>query len=205
MKVSGLVVSCALVASLGLFGMIGCSSGSSSSSESAGSDTSSALEVSEQAKPEYEIVGKKVDGVASFAFTNKAGSEIKAIAIKSTGSSEYSENLLAGGKKIADGDTVLLYCPSIEAANSGEADVKLNDMADIRIELADGRTFELHQVAVNNVADAAVCLAEEIAYLEYTGKSDGATASTLESEKAIAEVSQSVWNRFRQQHCRGGS
>lgn len=114
------------------------------------------------------------------------GQAIGAIAVKPTGTQEYPASLLAQGTQIGNGEEVLLACPEIPQPAATESGVELKKLADILVTLADGATFELHQVDVYGIESAEVRLEGETVYLQYVAKS-GESVSTLESEKAIAQ------------------
>ena len=133
----------------------------------------------------YDEVGTKVSGGASIEFTNKLGKNIAQVQVKKTGDAEYPAGLLAQGKTIENGKTVILNCPDIPSETQG--DVPLNPMADILLTMADGSQVELHQVTVYAMSTATVRAEGDIAYLEFTASDGTSSQSTLESEKAIAQ------------------
>ena len=117
---------------------------------------------------------------AAIEFTNKAGKGITAIAVKATGEAEYPASLFAVSEEIASGETVELLFGEIPAQEGGA-----QRLADLSVTLEDGKVYELHRVAVFDIAEATMRVEGDVAYLEYTTE-DGASVSTLEDEKALA-------------------
>ena len=149
-------------------------------SAAAAGDTSAAVS-DELALPAYGV--EDAEG-AVFALTNKAGQDITSFAVKPTGETEYSENLIPKGEAMANGSDAGIHLPKIEGAVSKESNIQTKPVADVRIVLADGTEYELHQLDVYDISEASVRLFDDIAYLEYASIASGATVSTLDAEVA---------------------
>lgn len=178
---------CSLVFALGLTacGSAPASSSASASAASSNAASSMSMQTPSDTAAEYDEVGTKVSGGASIEFTNKLGKNIAQVQVKKTGDAEYPAGLLAEGKTIENGQTVVLNCPDIPSETQG--DVPLNPMADILLTMADGSQVELHQVTVYAMSKASVRAEGDVAYLEFTASDGTSSQSTLESEKAIAQ------------------
>ena len=150
---------------------LGCSSSGSSSQASTSSSSAAS---SSAAEPENRSVGEADAKGSTFEFTNKAGKDIAAIAVKASGEAAYPASLIAAGEEIASGETVDLLCPEIAGKQ-----------ADFSVTLADGSAYELHQIPVYDIVEATMRLEGDIAYVEYENEAGDAT-STLEAEKELA-------------------
>ncbi len=133
----------------------------------------------------YASVGTEDPKGASFDLTNKLGKDISQLQLKAAGEGDYQPNMLKDGETIKSGETIVLNCPEIKAAEGG--DVALKPMVDILITLSDGTQVELHQVTVYSIDKAAVRAEGDVAYIEFSTEESASLQSTLESEKAIAQ------------------
>lgn len=144
-------------------------------------------------------IGQKSDSALLFDMTNGTGQDISAIAIGSAWSKDFSSDL-DQSEPLADGKKATLYftadsyaIPSNPdekplGADGKELDIALQPLANIQIKTADGMTYVMHQINLEDIQDATVKLSDGVAYLSYTSKESKQTVETLESEKAYADA-----------------
>ena len=134
------------------------------------------------------VFGTQSEEGASFEMVNKTGKDITVIEVKSTGDEAYQTSLIPEGEVLKNGESAQVFLPKIEAAVSEASDIMTKPMADARIVTSDGNQFELHQIDVYDVTDAAVRLSDAVAYLEYKSLASNEALSTLAAELAWLEM-----------------
>lgn len=129
------------------------------------------------------VIGVQSDEVSPLTVENKTGQGISSIQVKSTGDEGYSFTLQQEGD-FPDGEKALLYYPS---------DMASRGAVDMRVSLASGASYEIHELDMAAMEDVAICFSEadQMVYLEYTVPGTDEQKSTLDSEKAyLAAVEQ---------------
>ena len=140
------------------------------------------LSEEEKTVKEKTQIGEKTEGALKAKLTNASGKAIKAFAVKKDTEEEFTENLLAEGDMLADGEVgVVYYAPEGEAADA-EAEYV------IRLTFEDDTEAELHAFVFSKMKKAKICLEESTAYLVY--KDGEEKISTLEAEQAFADGTQ---------------
>ena len=194
-----IVVSVALAGCLAL--AAGCGSGSNAQqketsggmqapAQATSAETSAETSAATSAAPASATVvfGTQSEEGASFEMVNKTGKDITVIEVKSTGDEAYQTSLIPEGEVLKNGASAQVFLPKIEAAVSEASDIMTKPMADVRIVTSDGNQFELHQVDVYDVTDAAVRLSDAVGYLEYKSLASNEALSTLAAELAWLEM-----------------
>lgn len=128
----------------------------------------------------------------SFEATNKTGQAITAVAIKAESEQSFGANLEQkndwDNDKIAD-----IHFNELESTPDGaeqsedNSDVVLSNLQTLRIETADGMTYEMHQLNLSDIKDATILLDGDIAYMKYISVANNEEVNTLEAEKAYRE------------------
>lgn len=163
-------------------------------------------------------IGTDSEDAVKISAKNETGQAITALAVKSTLAEDFSDALEQSGDWASDATAELYLDPAIievtsektvegeNATVTEEQDVILEPRTDIRITTADGMTYELHQLNIEDIKDATVKLEGDTAYLVYTSIATGEEVDTLEAEqayrdqqKAAAEAEQAANQQEQQQ------
>ncbi|MBQ9069406.1 MAG: hypothetical protein IJ131_10205 [Eggerthellaceae bacterium] len=164
-------------------------SASSAPATNSSSGSSAASASASSSQPTFRTVGATANAASQFNFANKTGKAIKALAVKPTQDTDFPASILASGDQVANGETVVLACPAVDAPEAGgqTADVKLEARADMQLTLEDGTELVLHQLNLSDIKDAEVRVNGDVAYLDYTSIASGSKVSTLEAEQSISK------------------
>lgn len=130
---------------------------------------------------------------------NETGQAITAVAVKSSFEQDFSDALEQEGDWQSDASAELYIDPAIVEVSSektveGEnatvveqSDVVLEPRTDIQITTADGMTYALHQLNIEDVKDATLKIEDGTAYLVYTSIATGEEVNTLDAERAYQD------------------
>lgn len=134
------------------------------------------------------------ENVYGFRFFNATGQDIYAISFReATVSEDYTENLLAPGFVLNDGNWMDISYDSSEAEKAFEAlentesRVKLTSEYRMLIVLKDGRHYELSAFPLGDMEDCTVLLSDNVAYLSYSSLCTEQLIITKQAELAIYE------------------
>lgn len=155
------------------------------------------------------VIGVIDDSIEPVSLTNQTGDAVTSIQVKSSWSDGYDFILEQSGE-LASGETATLYFPveeifaaaetntsssnttgstSSSSASSEVSDIVLSDLADVKISLNTGKSYEMHQINLGDMSDATLNLDTDnnMLYLVYVSKATGEEVNTLESEIAYQE------------------
>lgn len=116
----------------------------------------------------------------SFTATNEMGCAITGIAFKNATDQDFNADLEQKGDW-DNGTTVDIHFTSQDNATTDD------HLVTMRIETADGMSYELHQLDLGAIKDATIYLDGEIAYMEYTNAETGEAVNTLDAEKTYRD------------------
>lgn len=144
-------------------------------------------------------IGTASQDAVKISAKNETGQAITAVAVKSSFAEDFSDALEQSGDWQSDATAELYLDPAIVEVSSEktvegenatvteEQDVILEPRTDIQITTADGMTYELHQLNIEDIKDATVKLEGDTAYLVYTSIATGEEVDTLEAEQAYQD------------------
>lgn len=141
-------------------------------------------------------IGTNSNDAVKISAKNETGQSITSLALVSPITQEASEPLEQDGDW-DNGSTAELYLDQtiVEIATAGtvegengtaeeESDIVLEPLMTIQFTTADGMTYTLHQLNLEDIKDATVKIEDGTAYLVYTSIATGEEVNTLESELA---------------------
>lgn len=155
------------------------------------------------------VIGVIDDSIEPVSLTNQTGDAVTSIQVKSSWSDGYDFTLEQSGE-LANGETATLYFPveeifaaseannsssnttgsaSSSSASSEASDIVLSDLADVKISLNTGKSYEMHQINLGDMSDATLNFDTEnnMLYFVYVSKATDVEVNTLEAEIALQE------------------
>ena len=168
--------------------------------------------VVEEQQPSYDLViGTESDDVVNLPITNDTDLTIVGLQFKSVGAAEYSANVMASDQAWEPGQVADVFFEGVALGEDGEADdassnalaaasasgedLLLSDVYDVQFTAVGGSAFVLHQLSLASLVDTEDLAVnyDAISGLGYlTYMEDGAQASTLEAEQAIADEAAAI-------------
>lgn len=138
-----------------------------------------------------KLIGDKATGTSVFAITvdNKTGKSIKGFTVKSGSEEKFPKNMLQNDDTFLKNERRMLYYVPVnsEGYAIGSSDAIANEEYLIKIDFSDDKSAVLHQFPFGDLEGCELHLDKDIAYIEYTSKSDQ-KVSTKEAETMIASV-----------------
>lgn len=172
MRKKGMLIAIACVAALALLAFAGCGSQQKSSSSAAQSSSSA---------PAYSLtIGDVKSGAGEFLLKNETQKGITEVKVKAAQDADFpADPLVMSTKTFSTGSVAQVYLPPLDAAG-GASQAK----AAFQFTCADGTVYTLHDVSVNEIKEASLCVEGDVAYLKYTNSQNNQEVNTFESEKA---------------------
>lgn len=121
------------------------------------------------------VLGPQEEGSVTCFFTNGTGASITDIAVTAPGTADDPVFLIENGQTIAPD----------EAFSVSQQPVDGSAVFDVVVSIADD-SYTLHDVDFRETPEAVIRLDGSVAYIEF--QADGAVASTLQEETALAEA-----------------
>ena len=135
--------------------------------------------------------GEDVEGAWKIQIKNSTGAEIKTVAVRKTGDTEFGDNLLTENAVIATDEEVVIYYVAdiVEETEEASEDAKaLNETYDVSIILSDDTSYVLTAFPFEDMEACEIKVEDEVAFVEYESLSTKETISTKEAELAIKEA-----------------
>lgn len=141
-------------------------------------------------EPEYAVIGTESESAVQILLTNETGADIKSFVVRSDGSDDSKENLLAEGDVFAQGETRRFFYDVTASRTDAEDPEAKATPVEYRIVLRqnDGTKLVLHQFPMEDAKEATIKLEDKLGYIDYVSRTQEGTISTLDTEKAIKQA-----------------